>query len=459
MSAEKEAQSPPPLESDDDEVQEGSFSSAADAVPPTSAQPGATTATPSNTPVTSSMFTKVPHQSTATKRSFEGVEAKAAPKNDSDKVKDMLDKLRVSDKNAPVSTNNRDPEDEAEVDDEADDDEDGDDEDEDYEEDQHVATKEQMDAVVPLLRENQAKLSAVQEEYQRARRELEIKFQELRSEHMKERDAIIKGSENDGIALPGFWLDAMQRNSLLSQFVEEWDEAALIFLDSVTVEELADAFGYKLNFHFSKNPFFTNEVLTKTLTISNFYTDASMPDIDESVGTEINWIPERDLTVKIEVVKQKQAGRRGGKKGGQTKEIRQELPRESFFNYFKSRTDAADEELAQMNQEQHDAYQQGWEMDYAISSTFRSKLIPNAVLWYVDEADDSDYEEEEEPGEFEELDEDDDDDDDDDEDDKDDDDDDAPKGKKGGRQGGKGKPLSAQGGSATGEEKPECKQQ
>jgi len=414
------------------------------------------------------MFSKVPQQPGATKRSFEG---EGAPKD----VTQMLSSLNIGEaatKKAPAGAaaggkKKGDPEDEPEDEDEDEEDEDEEDEDEEGddedEEEEYIATPEQVEAVLPLLRENQTKIEALKAEYQKARRELEIKFQAQREVHYKERADLVRGSGDDGPALPGFWLDAMQRNMLLSQFIEEWDQPALVFLDDITVHELAgeEEFGFELVFTFAKNPFFTNEKLSKKLVVSNLYApDYVMPELDSSIGTKIDWLPDQNLTVKVEVKQVKRAARKGGKKGG-VQEVRQEVPQDSFFNFFKTREEKGEEELEQMNDEDQDRYHQEWETDFAIASQIRSKLIPDAALWYTGEASDSEYgyddeEEEEEDeegdeGEFDEL----------EDEDEDEDEDEPPAKGKGGKKGGKGgKPLSSQGGAGKeGEQQPECKNQ
>jgi nucleosome assembly protein 1-like 1 len=450
--------SPPSLESDDEEevAEEQEQGATSESVATKGKQPEETTATPSNTPVVS-LFSKVPQQSSAVKRSFEG---EPTTKD----VNTLLNSLSIgeaSSKKAPAAapkSNTADPEDEDEN--ENDDEGEGDEEDDEEEEEEYVATPEQVEAALPLLRENHHKIEELKQKYQEARRELELKFEELRVVHYKARAELIRGTGDEGPALPGFWLDAMQRNMLVSQFIEEWDEPALIFLDDITVNELKDDFGFEIVFRFSRNPFFTNTTLTKKLIVSNLYApDYVMPSIEQSIGTEINWHPNQNLTVKVEVKEVKRAARKGGKKGG-AKEIRQEIPQDSFFNFFKTRAEKTPEELEQMEEADEDAYQREWETDFAIASTLRAKIVPDATLWYTGEASDSEYGDEDEEGD---EDEDEDDEDDDEEfdeleDEEDEDEDEKPKGGK--KQGGKGKPLSAQGQGVGKEgEQPECKQQ
>lgn len=399
---------------------------------------------------------------------------------------------------------------EVEADDDAEDDdeEEGDDEegDDDNEEDDavsFVATEAQREAIVPLLEANAATLAQIEADYLRERRQLEAKYQGLRRPVYAARAGIVAGGANSGDAqqqqpLPGFWLNAMMHNSLLASYVEEHDRDALLFLQNVTCTELLSAddgpdapSGFQLTFQFAEsNPFFSNRELTKRLVVESLYGHGT-PNLNESVGTDIQWKEGKKLTVMIEERQVPVGGGRGGRGrrgggqgGGRTRTVRTEVPRESFFSFFGTRQDLGEEELATMTPEEQERDANGWSLDYAIANVFRTKLIPNALAWYLNEASDSDdeyYDDDDGEGEEDEDDEDDHEDDDEEE----DDDDDAPP-QKGSRRApkpakpsggsgrvtkpsGDGAPRGAgsggtpgdQGGSAQGdgEAKPECKPQ
>lgn len=64
----------------------------------------------------------------------------------------------------------------------------------------------------------------------------------------------------------------------------EHDEEALSFLTDIKLEYLPGAStGYSLHFHFAENPFFTNEVLTKTYHLSA----AEEDEADEKDGPSL----------------------------------------------------------------------------------------------------------------------------------------------------------------------------
>lgn len=53
-------------------------------------------------------------------------------------------------------------------------------------------------------------------------------------------------------------------HSQISAILDERDEECLNFLEKIYVEEFDDIkSGYAINFHFSENPYFENNVLTK----------------------------------------------------------------------------------------------------------------------------------------------------------------------------------------------------
>jgi nucleosome assembly protein 1-like 1 len=309
----------------------------------------------------------------------------------------------------------------------------------------------------------------LREKFLEERRALEAKYRELYAPLYVKRAEIVKGEvdvvaskpdpENAGPhddedppkGIPDFWLCALRNHEALEQIIEERDEPALSHLLDITSrpltkedapknededddddEEEEDEVpkGFALEFHFEQpNPFFTNATLTKVYHM----VDDEDPILEFSEGTEIDWLPGKNLCVKV--MRRKASAKKGGKKSNKpdTKTERTD----SFFNFF-SPPPIPDED-AQLDDEELEQLQDAMEMDYEMGSIIKDKIIPDAVSWFTgaaneDDSDDEDYDEDE-----------DDDEDDDDEsvDDEDSDDDD---------EGGAGK-------GADGEKPPECKQQ
>lgn len=117
------------------------------------------------------------------------------------------------------------------------------------------------------------------------------------------------------------------------KLVKDDDEAVLQHLNNITVtsKPLPDM-SFKLEFHFSPNDYFTNEILTKEYLMkctpdSDDPFSFDGPEIYKSIGCTINWKEGKDLTIK--------------------KEEPQNMANESFFNFFNPPEviDDADDEL------------------------------------------------------------------------------------------------------------------
>lgn len=92
--------------------------------------------------------------------------------------------------------------------------------------------------------------------------------------------------------------------------------------------------GFKLEFEFDENDFFTNKVLTKEYYYGESY-DPKMPleydgpYISYTRGCTINWkSPDKDVTKETVTKKVK------SKTSNQTKNVTKERPCDSFFNFF-----------------------------------------------------------------------------------------------------------------------------
>jgi len=187
--------------------------------------------------------------------------------------------------------------------------------------------------------------------------------------------------------------------------------------------------GFALEFHFEQpNPFFTNATLTKVYHM----VDDEDPILEFSEGTDIDWLPGKNLCVKV--MRRKASAKKGGKKSNKpdTKTERTD----SFFNFFSP--PVIPDEDAQLEDEELEQLQDAMEMDYEIGSVIKDKIIPDAVSWFTgsanEDSDDEDYDE--------------------DEDEDDDESDDEPEDSGDDGEGGLGQ---AEG--ADGEKPPECKQQ
>ena len=107
--------------------------------------------------------------------------------------------------------------------------------------------------------------------------------------------------------IPEFWLTALKNHLGLSELITERDEEALKFLVDIRLEYPSDKPGFTLIFEFAEGAkaFFGNTKLTKTY----YYQDEVGYEgdfvYDHAVGTPIEWVEGKDLTVRVETKKQR----------------------------------------------------------------------------------------------------------------------------------------------------------
>lgn len=189
--------------------------------------------------------------------------------------------------------------------------------------------------------------------------------------------------------IPDFWLTIFRSSELLSEMVQEHDEAVFKKLRDIKIIYHENPTSYTLEFHFDKNEYFSNPVLTKTYflksTVDEDYPFAfEGPEITSCTGCTINWEKGMNLTVKTIRKKQKH------KERGAVRTITKQIPNDSFFNFFNP---------PQAPEDKDDFDSQGiLSTDFEIGHFLRARIIPKAVLYYTGDIvdDDDDYEDEEE---------------------------------------------------------------
>ncbi|MCI01183.1 nucleosome assembly protein 1;4-like, partial [Trifolium medium] len=155
--------------------------------------------------------------------------------------------------------------------------------------------------------------------------------------------------------------------------ITERDEGALKFLKDIKWTRIEDPKGFKLEFFFDSNPYFSNSVLTKTYHM----VDEDEPILEKAIGTEIQWLPGKCLTQKV----LKKKPKKGSKNA---KPITKTETCESFFNFFNPPEVPEDDE--DIDEDMAEELQNQMEQDYDIGSTIRDKIIPHAVSWFTGEA-------------------------------------------------------------------------
>src|SRR5271167_2139817 len=104
--------------------------------------------------------------------------------------------------------------------------------------------------------------------------------------------------------IPEFWLSAMKNMVAIADLITSKDEEVLRHLEDIRLSYL-DVPGFKIEFVFAGNKFFTDKVLTK----SYFYQQQAGYGgdfiYDHAEGMDIKWNEGKDLTVKIETKRQR----------------------------------------------------------------------------------------------------------------------------------------------------------
>ncbi|TKR92523.1 hypothetical protein L596_007160 [Steinernema carpocapsae] len=130
----------------------------------------------------------------------------------------------------------------------------------------------------------QAEIDTLNEKASEEILSVERKYNGLRKPHYEKRGQVVT-------KIPNFWVAAFVNHPTLSTIISEEDEECLRYINKVEVTEEYDETksGYKLSFHFEKNPYHDNEVISKEFFIG----------IQEPVSqtTEIKWKPNKDLSI------------------------------------------------------------------------------------------------------------------------------------------------------------------
>jgi len=153
---------------------------------------------------------------------------------------------------------------------------------------------------------------------------VEQKYNQLRRPFFDKRNEIIA-------RIPKFWLTAFINHPQISSIIEEDEEDALQYLSKLEVEEFEDIkSGYKIKFHFSANPYFSNESLCKEFQLGTSGDPTSS-------STSIEWKEGYNLTAKAE---QRAALAKGSRK--------RQLETRTFFTWFQDNMDPSQDDVAEV---------------------------------------------------------------------------------------------------------------
>ncbi|EPX72492.1 nucleosome assembly protein Nap2 [Schizosaccharomyces octosporus yFS286] len=246
---------------------------------------------------------------------------------------------------------------------------------------------------------------SIQVEYREKMLELERKYEKMYDPLFSRRAEIVQGIsepkpeeldeefevfENNGqdlTGIPDFWLTCLQNVYLVAEMISSRDVAALESLKDVRFSNLSEGQkGYRLEFEFAPNDYFSNKVLTKTYYYKQELSPTGEFLYDRAEGDEIEWKkPDCNLTVEVETKKQR------NKRTKQTRLVRSTVPADSFFNFFAP---------PQVNEEESDS-EDGFEdktelmeLDYQLGEIFKDQIIPLAVECFLGNVEDNEDEDE-----------------------------------------------------------------
>lgn len=175
----------------------------------------------------------------------------------------------------------------------------------------------EMRQSVTLLAQVQMKLEALEKKSARLHQRLDVKIHRLRRPHLDQRSSIAK-------TIPGFWVTALLNHPHLSAHIDETDEDALSYMTDLEVETFKNnKLGYRIRFHFRRNPYFQNNIIMKELHLG-------MGGSPMSFSNPILWHRGHNLTTHSEP---KKTGRG---------------VYQTFFNWFSDHSNPTQDDVAQI---------------------------------------------------------------------------------------------------------------
>ena len=290
-----------------------------------------------------------------------------------------------------------------------------------------------IDSLPPSVKRRLAALEQLQAEHRTLERqfdrdviELERKYESLYKPLYKKRAEIAHGDieapvpavsdaepqespageqvADDVKGIPEFWLTVIKSSPVLDEIIFEADQDVLKHLKDIRCVLLAHNPGFRLEFEFDENDYFTDKVLVKTYYLDDTDSDSSVM-FDRAEGCAITWKANKNLTVKTVTKKQRH------KNTKQVRLVKKTVPNEETFFRFFSPPQAPDHDAANEhddtendNEDDDDEGEIGEaiQMDYELGEHFKDHLIPRAVDWFTgkaaaefqeDDDDEEDYDE------------------------------------------------------------------
>ncbi len=113
---------------------------------------------------------------------------------------------------------------------------------------------------------------------------------------------------------------------MINELIQDHDEECLESLLDIKYRYLEGNPGFVLEFVFAENPFFTNQILTKTYFLEQ--DENGEMGFEHAEGTKIDWKEGKQLDVKTELKKQRH------KATNKTRTVKKSVPCDTFFNFF-----------------------------------------------------------------------------------------------------------------------------
>jgi len=309
-----------------------------------------------------------------------------------EQVQDLIDKTNISKVDGDEDDDDDDDEEEEEEDDS---------DDESSEEDILSTLPREVVRRVEKLKELNDARERVMEDYLKERAALEQKYLVRNKPLYEKRREVVNGNLDDAIdalvvpaegedsneheihaparGVPQFWACCMSHLETVAELVTEQDVDCLEHLIDITCDDFPDGKGFTLNFYFEPNDYLEDEVLTKRYEIPNLLLDDE-PILKSVTGCEIKWKYQRCLTHR-EIQKKQRS--KSGRRAGQIRTVTKREHTDSFFHFFNPPKMPS---LEEMDEDEADAIEEAFDHDYDVAQSFRSHIIPKAVLWFTGEA-------------------------------------------------------------------------
>ncbi|KAK9763504.1 histone chaperone [Basidiobolus ranarum] len=198
--------------------------------------------------------------------------------------------------------------------------------------------------------------------------------EELVEELEEGKESVGKDGQTKGV--PGFWLTVLKNHVHLAEMITTTDESVLSHLMDIRLGYLENNPGFKLEFEFEENEYFTNTILTK----SYFYQESTTSGdlvFDHAEGTEIQWKEGKDLSTTVESKKQKHKGT------NQTRIVKKTVQADTFFHFF---TPIVVPDVSNITEVEERELSERLEADYELGEEFKEKIIPHAIDWFTGKA-------------------------------------------------------------------------